>query len=72
MPTEEALLYRLDDLTKRMQRIEDLKPDVLVFEVGELRKDVKGMKTAFYTFAFGTIGSSVVFAFGVFALLGKA
>lgn len=35
-----------------------------------LEEDVRALKRAFYTFAFGVVGSAVVFAFTVFALLG--
>lgn len=40
-------------------------------EVEHLGEDVRALKRAFYTFAIGTVGSAVVFAFTVFALLGK-
>lgn len=36
-----------------------------------LEEDVRALKRAFYTFAFGAVGSAVVFALSVFALLGK-
>lgn len=45
---------------------------VLENEVKNLSDDVQALKRAFYTFAIGTVGSAVVFAFTVFALLGKS
>lgn len=39
-------------------------------QVDHLGEDVRALKRAFYTFAVGTVGSAVVFAFSVFALLG--
>lgn len=39
-------------------------------QVEHLAEDVRALKRAFYTFAVGTVGSAVVFAFTVFALLG--
>lgn len=40
-------------------------------QVDHLAEDVRALKRAFYTFAVGTVGSAVVFAFTVFALLGR-
>lgn len=55
----------------RREDIDPLKPAIMAYEITELRKDVQAMKRAFYTFAFSVVGSSVLFAFTVFALLGK-
>jgi hypothetical protein len=70
-PARNGILWRLNDLTRRVQKIEDLKPEILAYEVAELRKDVIAMKRAFYTFAFSVVTGSILFAFTVFALLGK-
>ena len=65
------LRWRVNSLWDWKKKIEDLKPEVMAYELGELRKDVIALKRAFYTFALSVVGSSVVFAFTVFALLGK-
>lgn len=70
-PPHNGVQWRLNDLDRRMKQIESLKPDVMAFEVKETRDDVKALKRAFYTFAFSVVGSTIVFAFTVFALLGK-
>lgn len=43
----------------------------LTKEVEALTDELRSLRRSFYTFAFGVVGSSVVFAFTVFALLGK-
>lgn len=63
--------WRLADLDRRMKRIEELKPEVMAFEVKETRDDVRALKRAFYTFAFSVVASTILFAFTVFALLGR-
>ena len=40
-------------------------------ELDHLADDVRALKRAFYTFAFSVVGSSILFAFTVFALLGR-
>jgi len=44
---------------------------VLESELRNLSADVSALKRAFYTFAFGAVGSAVLFALSVFALLGQ-
>jgi hypothetical protein len=82
-----TLRYRVADLEKRTERLEragagadherriaDLeqyKPAVLQERLNSLADDVAALKRAFYTFAFGVVGSAIVFAFTVFALLGR-
>lgn len=63
-------LWRLNNVIDRVKKIEDLKPEVMAYEISEVRKDVNSLKRAFYTFSFSVVGSAVVFAFTVFALLG--
>lgn len=70
-PPRNGIHWRLGDLDRRVKNIEDLKPEVMAFEVKETRDDVKALKRAFYTFAFSVVGSTILFAFTVFALLGK-
>lgn len=65
-----TVLYRLYELERRVEHLFALEPAVLAREVKILGEDVKALKRAFYTFAFGVVGSAVVFAFTVFALLG--
>ena len=73
--TPEWLAYRYRDLHRRVRSIEarDEKydPAVMDIQLKSLVQDVRALKKAFYTFAFSVVGSSVVFAFTVFALLGK-
>lgn len=63
--------FRIASLERRVDRLEGYDPAVLTERVGNLSDDVKALKRAFYTFAIGAVGSSIVFAFTVFALLGK-
>lgn len=63
--------WRMRSVESRLDKIERLKPEVMAFELSELRKDVTALKRAFYTFAFSAVGASLVFAFTVFALLGR-
>lgn len=71
----EVLRYRLKELERRLGDLEAEKGahNLGVFEtrLDILTDDVKALRRAFYTFAFAVVGSSVVFAFSVFALLGK-
>lgn len=71
VPPRNGLPWRVWQLERFQKRVEELKPEVMAFELGELRKDVTALKRAFYTFAISVVGSSVVFAFTVFALLGR-
>lgn len=59
------------ELGRRLDALEKLEPAVLAERVANLSEDVRALKRAFYTFAVGVVGSSVVFAFTVFALLGR-
>lgn len=59
------------ELARRLEKIEDLKPDVLAEKIAALGDDVQSLKRAFYTFAVSAVGAAVVFAFSVFALLGR-
>lgn len=59
------------ELARRLDAIEKLEPAVLAERVANLSDDVKALKRAFYTFAFGAVGSAVLFAFTTFALLGR-
>lgn len=63
--------FRLHIIESRLKRIEDLKPEVMAYEISETRNEVRALKRAFYTFAFSVVGSSILFAFTVFALIGK-
>lgn len=71
-PTEAngTAAWRLSNIEKRLDKIEDLEPAVLVERVDSLSRDVQSLKRAFYTFAFSVVGAAVVFAFSVFSLLG--
>ncbi len=60
-----------NDLRDRLKKIEDLKPEVMADRLGTLSEDVQALKRAFYTFAFSVVTAAVIFAFGVFALLGR-
>lgn len=73
--TLEWVAYRYRDLHRRVRIVEarDDKYDPAVMDVKltNLAQDVRALKRAFYTFAFSVVGSAVLFAFSVFALLGK-
>lgn len=73
--TLEGLGWRYRDLHKRVRQLEarDEKydPAVSAERLNTLSEDVRALKKAFYTFAFSVVGSAVVFAFTVFALLGR-
>lgn len=66
-----GISFRVRSLESRMRRIEDLKPEVMAYEIQETRSEIRALKRAFYTFAFSVVGSAILFAFTVFALLGK-
>lgn len=55
------------ELVRRIGKIEDTKPDVLVERIDNLTKEVKGLKTAFYLLLLGVVGSSITYAFTVFS-----
>lgn len=59
------------ELGRRLERIEALEPAVVAERVSALSDDVKALKRAFYTFAFSAVLAALVFAFSVFALLGR-
>jgi hypothetical protein len=59
------------DHEKRIANLEAVDPHVLAERVRVLTEKVDSMNKAFYTFAFGVIGSSIAFGFSVFLLLGK-
>lgn len=59
------------DLGRRVDRLEALEPAVMAERVSSLSDDVRALKRAFYTFAFSAVGAAIVFAFTVFALLGR-
>lgn len=63
--------FRLSNLERRVERIENYDLGALVERVANLSDDVRALKRAFYTFAVGAVTASVMFAFTVFALLGK-
>lgn len=71
----EVLRYRLREMERRLGELERETGahNLGVFEtrLDILTDDVKALRRAFYTFAFAVVGSSIVFAFTVFALLGK-
>lgn len=75
--------FRLDFLEREQTRQRDRIHDVLnelaatrlelqhvADEVKHQSEDVQALKRAFYTFAIGTVGSAIIFAFTTFALLG--
>lgn len=66
-----GVAFRLSSLERRVDDLEDLRPAVIAERVSNLSTDVQALKRAFYTFAVAAVGSSVGFAFTVFALLGR-
>ena len=75
VPTLDWLAYRYKDLHRRVRHLEarDEKyaPAVMDVQVKALVQDVRALKRAFYTFAFSVVGSAIIFALSVFALLGQ-
>lgn len=73
--TVDWLAWRYRDVHRRVAELErrDEKYDPAVRDerLNALSQDVRALKRAFYTFAFSVVGSAVVFAFTVFALLGR-
>jgi hypothetical protein len=73
--TVDWIYYRYRDIHRRVGQLEarDEKYDPAVMDerLKLLSQDVRALKRAFYTFAFSVVGSAVVFAFTVFALLGR-
>jgi hypothetical protein len=43
----------------------------LTDEISDLHDEIKTLRRGFYTFAFGVVGSAILFSFTVFALLGR-
>ena len=70
MTMSEGIPFRVGALERRVDKLEELEPAVVANEVQNLARDVRALKFAFYTFTFGVVGSAIVFAFTVFALLG--
>ena len=67
---EYGLPFRIGAVERRLDRLEALEPAVVADRVAALSDDVKSLRRAFYTFAFAVVGSSILFAFTVFSLLG--
>lgn len=55
------------ELARRLEKIEDLKPDVLAEKIEQLSDDVKALKNAFYLLILSVVGSAIAFAFTVFS-----
>lgn len=55
------------ELSRRIGRIEDVKPDVLAEKIEQLSDDVKALKNAFYLLILSVVGSAIAFAFTVFS-----
>lgn len=71
LDTPDGMKYAVQSLLSHKRRVDDLNLPVVIFEMRELKEDVRALRRAFYTFAFSVVGSAVLFAFTVFALLGK-
>lgn len=67
----ERIPYWGRELQRRIENIERLKPEVIADNVKTLSEDVNALRRAFYTFAISTVGAAIIFAFSVFALLGR-
>lgn len=67
----DVTLERFRGVWRRLKAIEDTKPETMAAELKGLREDVGSLKRAFYTFSFSAVGAAIVFAFTVFAILGK-
>ena len=73
----DALSARVDDLARRVGRIEDTNPAVTASQVSDIRGDieelkteVKGLRRAVIAFAFTVAGSAVGFALTVIYVWG--
>jgi hypothetical protein len=70
-PSLDVMAAEIAELKRWRNDIDRVNPSVLAERVKNLNEDVKALKKALYTFAFTVAGSAVLFAFTVFALLGK-
>lgn len=65
-----GLLFRVRDLARRVELLEEAKPEVVAFEVRTLRSDFNALKRSFYAFAFSVVGGSLLFALTAFRFFG--
>jgi hypothetical protein len=59
------------ELVRRIADIEKTQPEVMADKLSDLADEVRSLKRSFYAFGFTVIGGAIVFAFGVFELLGR-
>lgn len=71
LDTPDGVKYAIRALLAHRKRVEDMNLPVAIYEMRELKSEVRALRRAFYAFAFSVVGSAVVFAFTVFTLLGK-
>lgn len=55
------------ELSRRLEKIEDVKPDVLAEKIDQMSADFKALKNAFYLLILSIVGSAIAFAFTVFS-----
>jgi len=64
-----AMPWRITVLEGQVKKLDEVKADA--DDVKAIAEEVKSIRRALYTFALSVVGSSIVFAFTVFELLGK-
>jgi hypothetical protein len=62
--------WEVTQLTRKVERIEAMKLDVIVDRQTEMADDLKSLRRIVVQVGVGIVSSAVVFAFTVFALLG--
>lgn len=69
--TDSAFDYRLRSLERRVREIEEVKPDVIAERVAQLTRRVDTLIKVGIGILIALVGSSITFAFTVFALIGN-
>lgn len=81
-PHDSEIPYMVRSHEQRLRSLENYNLGVLDSNIRDLKaaltelklevdRDVGGLRRAFYAFAFSVVGSAIVFAFSIFALLGR-
>lgn len=75
----DAVNVRLEEHSRRIDRLEESRPAVIAAHVDELRQDVldlrrevTSLKRSFYTFALSITGSTILLSFTAFQVWGQS
>lgn len=63
--------FWLRNLDERVKRIEELKPDVLAYELGEVKRELRAVRRLLGAQVLALIVASISFAFTVLAASGR-